>query len=44
MLPQLHLAEYSLALHSLFEDPKSLVDIVVTDKDLHSIGPKVSSV
>jgi hypothetical protein len=30
----LHLPENTFALHFLFEDSKSLVDIVVTDKDL----------
>ena len=35
MLAELHLAEDALALHSLFEDPESLVDIVFANKDLH---------
>ena len=35
MLAKLHLAEDAFALHSLFEDTKSLVDIVVADKNLH---------
>ena len=35
MLAELHLAEDTFALHSLFEDPESLVDIVVANKDLH---------
>jgi len=35
MVAQLHLAENALALHLLLQHLKGLVDIVVTDKDLH---------
>ena len=36
MAAQLHLAENALALHLLLQHLKGLVDIVVTDEDLHS--------
>jgi len=38
-----HLAEHTLALHFLFQDPKSLFNIVVTDKDLQCSHPSVES-
>jgi hypothetical protein len=34
---QLHLAEDALALHLLLQDLKRLVDIVVTDENLHAV-------
>ena len=33
--PQFHFAEDPLALHLLFEDSQSLVDVVVANEDLH---------
>jgi hypothetical protein len=36
MTAQLHLAENALALHLLLQHLKGLVDIVVTDENLHS--------
>ena len=36
MTAQFHLAEYALALHLLLQHLKGLVDIVVTDENLHS--------
>ena len=35
MAAQLHLAEDALALHLFLQDLKGLVDIVVTDENLH---------
>jgi len=35
MLAQLHLAEETFALHLLLQRPERLVDIVVTDENLH---------
>ncbi len=35
MLAQLHLAEETFALHLLLQRPEGLVDIVVTDENLH---------
>jgi len=35
MLAQLHLAEDAFALHLLLQRPEGLVDIVVTDENLH---------
>jgi len=37
MAAQLHLAEDALALHLLLQDLKRLVDIVVTDENLHAV-------
>lgn len=37
VLTELHLAKDSLGLHSLFEEPKSLVDIIVANEDLHRV-------
>jgi len=37
MLAQLHLAEDAFALHLLLQDLESLVDIVVTDENLHAV-------
>ena len=37
MLAELHLAEDALALHLLLQCPKGLVDIVVTDENLHVV-------
>src|SRR5580704_8537960 len=36
MTAQLHLAEHALALHLLLQHPQRLVDIVVTDENLHA--------
>jgi hypothetical protein len=36
MLTELHLTEEALALHLLLQRPEGLVDIVVTDKNLHA--------
>src|SRR5262249_5263653 len=33
--PQLHLPEHAFALHLLLEDAQRLIDIVVTDENLH---------
>jgi hypothetical protein len=35
MLAELHLAEDAFALHLLLQRPQRLVDIVVTDENLH---------
>jgi hypothetical protein len=35
MAAEFHLAEYALALHLLFQHFEGLVDIVVTDENLH---------
>jgi hypothetical protein len=35
MLAELHLAEDAFALHLLLQHPEGLVDIVVTDENLH---------
>ena len=37
MLAELHLTEDAFALHLLLECPKGLVDIVVTDENLHVV-------
>jgi hypothetical protein len=37
MAAQLHLAKDALALHLPLQDLKGLVDIVVTDENLHSV-------
>jgi hypothetical protein len=37
MLAELHLAEDAFALHFLLQRPEGLVDIVVTDKNLHAV-------
>ena len=36
MAAQLHLAEHTFALHLLLQHPQRLVDIVVTDENLHA--------
>jgi len=36
MTPELHLAEDALALHLFLQHPEGLVDIVVTDENLHA--------
>jgi hypothetical protein len=36
MAAQLHLAKHALALHLLLQHPQRLVDIVVTDENLHA--------
>jgi hypothetical protein len=36
MAAELHLAEDALALHLLLQHPEGLVDIVVTDENLHA--------
>ena len=36
MSPELHLAEDALALHLLLQHPEGLVDIIVTDENLHA--------
>src|SRR5262249_31768759 len=33
--PPLHFAEYAFPLHFLLQDPKSLIDVVIADEDLH---------
>jgi hypothetical protein len=38
MLAELHLAEDTLALHFLLQRPEGLVDIVVTDENLHVVS------
>ncbi len=35
MAAEFHLAEYALALHLFLQHPEGLVDIVVTDENLH---------
>jgi len=37
MLAKLHRTENAFALHLLLERPKGLVDIVVTDENLHVV-------
>jgi hypothetical protein len=37
MLPELHLAEKAFALHLLLQRPEGLIDIVVTDENLHVV-------
>src|SRR4029077_1392328 len=37
MLAELHLTEDAFALHLLLQRPEGLVDIVVTDKNLHAV-------
>ena len=37
MFAELHLAEDAFALHLLLQRSEGLVDIVVTDKNLHSV-------
>src|SRR5262249_21128176 len=37
MLPELYLAEQAFALHLLPQHPQRLVDIVVTDENLHAV-------
>ena len=37
MAAEFHLAEYALALHLLLEHPERLIDIVVTNKNLHAV-------
>jgi hypothetical protein len=37
ILAQLHLAKETFALHLLFQRPEGLVDIVVTDENLHVV-------
>jgi len=37
MLAELHLAEEAFALHFLLQRPEGLVDIVVTDENLHLV-------
>jgi hypothetical protein len=34
----LHFAEYAFPLHFLFQDAKSLIDVVIADVDLHRLG------
>ena len=36
MAAKFHLAEYALALHLFLQHPEGLVDIVVTDENLHA--------
>ena len=36
MFAQLHLAEDTLALHLLLQHPEGLIDIVITDENLHA--------
>jgi hypothetical protein len=35
---ELHLTEHALALHFLLQHPEGLIDIVVTDKNLHVVS------
>jgi hypothetical protein len=42
--PLLHLPEDALALHLLFQSPKSLVDVVVADKNLQGMFPSLVGV
>ena len=37
MLAELHLAEKAFALHLLLQRPEGLIDIVVTDENLHVV-------
>jgi hypothetical protein len=37
MPTELHLAEDAFALHLLLQRPEGLIDIVVTDKNLHAV-------
>ena len=37
MLAELHFAEKAFALHLLLQRPEGLVDIVVTDENLHVV-------
>ena len=39
MLAEPYLAEEAFALHLLLQHPEGLVDIVVTDKNLHAVFP-----
>ena len=41
MAAELHLAEDALALHLLLQHPEGLVDIVVTDENLHAVFPSI---
>jgi hypothetical protein len=38
---ELHFAEHALSLHLLLEHPERLIDIVVTDEDLHATFPSI---
>ena len=48
MATQLHLAEHALALHLLLERLERLVDVVVTDDNLHlavcSLGKRITQI
>src|SRR5262249_35241693 len=35
--PPLHFAEHAFPLHFLLQDPKSLIDVVIADEDLHRV-------
>jgi hypothetical protein len=43
MAAQLHFAENTLALHLLFQRLEGLVDVIVTDKNLHACSFAVGS-
>jgi hypothetical protein len=38
MFAKLHLSEDALALHFLLQDPEGLVDIIVSDENLHAVS------
>jgi hypothetical protein len=41
MLAELHLAKEAFALHLFLQGPEGLIDIVVSDENLHAVFPSI---